>query len=103
MGVGIGERRQQHTAPAVGDRHTRCRLASGDLAIVDQDVDRATARLARPRPNVPQQQISHVSNRSVQNRVAQGFGLSARSTALTERLARLGDASHLTVDVPADV
>ena len=34
MGVGIGERRQQHTAPAVGDRHTRRRLASGDPAIV---------------------------------------------------------------------
>ena len=34
MGVGIGERRQQHTAPAVGDRHTRGRLASGDPAIV---------------------------------------------------------------------
>ena len=33
MGVGIGERRQQHTAPAVGDRHTRRRLATGDPAI----------------------------------------------------------------------
>ena len=74
MGVGIGERRQQHTAPAVGDRHTRGRLASGDPAIEDQDVDRATAGLARPRPNVPQQQISHLSNRSVQKRLAQGFG-----------------------------
>ena len=56
MGVSIGERRQQHTAPTVGDRHTRRRLASGDPAISDQDVDRAIAGLARPRPNVPQQQ-----------------------------------------------
>ena len=88
MGVGIGERRQQHTAPAVGDRHTHGRLASGDLAVEDQDVDRATARLARPRPNVPQQQISHLSNRSVQNRLAQGAGV--RCPGPVERSRREG-------------
>ena len=54
VGVGVGERRQQHSTPTVGHRHFRRHVATGDAAITNQDVDEAAARLAGPRPHVPQ-------------------------------------------------
>ena len=60
MGVDVGERREQHTAAAVGDRHPGRRWPAGDAAVADHHVHGASARLAWPRSNVPQQQIPHL-------------------------------------------
>ncbi len=73
MGVGIGERRQQHATPTVRRRHARGYLAGGDPAVPDEHVDRRAARLARPQPHVPEQQISHrpiVPDRHTESRLA---------------------------------
>ena len=107
VSMGIGERRQQHSTPALGHRHIRRRLATGDAAVANPDVDRAAARFAGPRPYVPQQQIPHLSHRSVQERPGastmwclqvrdQGEGpLSTRqeSVAMTDTVVDLRDVS----------
>ena len=53
MGVGVGERRQDHAASTVDDGQSGRRRPRGDVAADDDDVDRFPTRLTWPWPDIP--------------------------------------------------